>query len=777
MDIQLNRLILIFAIFLSQNVWSECQNQQILSFSSLEDLNQLAFQDCTSTRNDNRKKCECQKQNSKIIPDVSPQLLLETKKINTDEVKKQVRDNIDEMIQYFLALETNVELTAKASETCSLARINQINCPKSKKPIINQIYPNGANELLKQSQCQLKQKYNMACDGEVKPSSSCLDEGTRLALIFKERENPDYLKNFQARLRENTEESAKDEVHPALKIIMSDVQLKTQFLALAPQKLSTFIKSPAVSEKISQNIAQSCEQKLQNMQTLLCSDISDLQQIPLKQIVKSEKTLIKQKPKDLNDLVNYQQQLNLFCQNLEKPSLEKSIVQLNQASMPAKFDGILAANDKEHAPLCAMINPPLNLASLNLAAKECKVKNLTECASLNILLQIFQARESTTPSIANSSNEAIDETPEFFSKQLKTFFGENTKPALIEQQPEGSKVSVANYHEEMLERDQARANNQKQNSFEQPIIEISKTSQSVIPVSAQSVIPTYKQSMNDDFEFQNHAQNNLEISKRQAQFIEHERKNNSQIMKHFQNINQKQIDMIEKMANKIIQDNEVVESDDTKHAIHTNSSLNKGNIVVAPHSIKQPTIKVGGSSVGSEGQNQIVYIDNSNIGNGEKSSKTSGNSFVEPNNLSPSHATTYARTPASTDESSQLQHVEVIHKDQTQHKKYDEIIVSLNLSEGDKLADLKPHELEKISKYLEEKRPFILKKVFKDQKSGKNIDATILVGENSYITIIPNKKVTPTEQKEYLMIKKELENLMKLKLSQILSNSPKASRL
>jgi hypothetical protein len=233
-------------------VWSTCQNQELYFFSSIEDLTQLAFQDCTTTKNDNRQKCLCQKHNSKIIPDASAELLDETKNINTDEVKKHVQGNIDEMIQYFLALESNIELSNNASESCSLARLNKIHCPNSKKPIVNQIYPQGTQDLLKQSQCQLKQKYNIPCDkneaSELKKSSSCLDEGTRLAMVFKERESATYLSNFQQRLSQNTVESIRDEVHPSLKLILNDPQLKNQFLKLPSHQLHSFIKSPIITD-------------------------------------------------------------------------------------------------------------------------------------------------------------------------------------------------------------------------------------------------------------------------------------------------------------------------------------------------------------------------------------------------------------------------------------------------------------------------------------------------------------------------------------------------
>jgi hypothetical protein len=44
-------------------------------------------------------------------------------------------------------------------------------------------------------------------------------------------------------------------------------------------------------------------------------------------------------------------------------------------------------------------------------------------------------------------------------------------------------------------------------------------------------------------------------------------------------------------------------------------------------------------------------------------------------------------------------------------------------------------------------------------------------------TIIPNKKITEKEQQEYLLIKKELEKLMKFKLSQNNRNATTISRL
>ncbi len=775
----LNKIIFVVLIFLTQNVWSTCQNQELYFFSSIEDLMQLAFQDCTTTKNDNRQKCLCQKHNSKIIPDASAELLDETKNINMDEVKKHVQGNIDEMIQYFLALESNIELSNNASESCSLARLNKIHCTNSKKPIVNQIYPQGTQDLLKQSQCQLKQKYNIPCDknkaSELKKSSSCIDEGTRLAMVFKERESATYLSNFQQRLSQNTVESIRDEVHPSLKLILNDPQLKNQFLKLPSHQLHSFIKSPMITDKISIDIAKSCEQKLQNMQSLLCSEVSDLQQVPLKNIIRTEKALIKQNPRDLNEIVKYQQQLNLFCQNLERPSLEKTIMELNKIAMPTKFSEVLATNELEHAQICKMLNPPLSINSIAESAKTCHINNQPGCSGLKTLFELYQSRESTTNHLANHASQSQDSYPSFFSKQLKIFFGENLKPTPIDPLPEGKKVSVANYHEELFERDQARSINQSNHLLNQP----NQNTKSVATVAAHSVIPTSYQTASNDFEFHNNTHDSYEVAKHQNNFIENERKNNSQIMKHFQNINQKQIDMIEKMANKIILDNHSPESEINDKMITQVNPSNQNATSETTHADKQPTIKVGGSAKEAESQGKIVYIDNSNSVGSERFSKpTIAHPAPSETDNDHFHSTTnIVRGLASQDENSQSQQVEVIHKDQTQHKKYDEIIISLDIKEGDKLSNLKPHELEKISKYLEEKRPFILKKISKDQKSSKNIDATILVGDKLYITIIPNKKITEKEQQEYLLIKKELEKLMKFKLSQNNRNATTISRL
>jgi hypothetical protein len=471
------------------------------------------------------------------------------------------------------------------------------------------------------------------------------------------------------------------------------------------------------------------------MQSLLCYDVNDLNQIPLKSIIKTEKVLVKQKPKDIDQIINYQQQLNLFCQNLDKPSLEKSMLELSKSAMPTTFENVLEIAQNEFDSACSKLNPPINNSQILLALKSCQNTELEACRTLKNLSELYQIREQLSPTLTNNSETSKDQPPIFFSKQLKTFFGENTNPALIQPQPEGSKVSVANYHEEMLERDQARERAHTSQLAPQTIMEITKTN-NVVPVVSSSGAQIVQAPLGNDFEFYNHASSDqVEMTKRQAQFLEHERKNNSQIMKHFQNINQKQIDMIEKMANKIIEENEIVEHDSNKNSNEIQTSkVNSPPQIIYQNANKQSTIQAGGKAV-TEPQNQIVYIDNSQTGTrSEKFHKSSNMTNIEAQASNSSTLNAIGRGPASQENESALQHVEVIHKDHTMHKKYDEIIVSLDLSEGDQLSKLKPHELEKISKYLEEKRPFILKKILRNNNNAsKNIDATILIGDRKSV--------------------------------------------
>jgi len=779
----LSKILVVIFLMVPTTLIANCQLSQTPMFSSLEDLSKMAFQDCTNTRTDNRKKCECQKHNSKIISDVPEQLKTETKQENIQEIKKIVRDNIDEMIQYFLAMESNIELSTQASAACSLARIKQIQCPNTKAPVMSHIYPNGASDLLKQSQCQLKQKYNLPCENQAKndnpTANSCLDEGTRLSLLFKEQVSEKSLINFQEKLLVEGEELNTNnfQVHPALLKIANNPNLSAAFKALPPDQLQTFIHSPMMNEHISHDVTLSCEQKMQTMQTLLCHDVAQLDQMPLKNIIKSEKQLIKQKNKNVTDIIDYQQQLNLFCQNLDKPSLEKNIQELFMSKMPSNLNKALTASSQIHESVCSKIIPPINFTKIDQALKSCTTTEEVACDILGDLSKLYSTREVSKPLVSSVPGQNEEYLPEFFSKQLRSFYGENTNPKLIEPLPEGKQVSVANYHSEVEEINQGKENSEDFKPVEQtptqpatPVVGNTKlNTNSTVKHAVTNSIQT-KPNNNDEYQYESD-----QIINTQNKFLDQERKTNAQMMNHFQNINQKQIDMIEKMANRIITQNEEPKIETTQAP---NNNIIPNNY--QPNGVTPPasSLFVGTNNNPSEGTGSIVYIDNNTPkSNGtsaqlpEESAPTTAPSVTQraPNSTAPN------RSPANIDEKSQ--NVEVIEKDMTTHKKYDEIIVSLNSDDGEKLSNLKPHELEMINKYLEEKRPFILKKIIKSKKSDKKIDATVLIGDKSFITIIPNHKITPSEQKDYLLIKKELEHMIKIKLSHNKTTSGRFSRL